>query len=56
MGGKLCAGKQIHAALLDQENEGTQNIVDRFVSECKLMSTVRHPNFVQFIDLGFMKT
>lgn len=53
VGGTLCAGKKLHIALLDPEDEGMQRMVDRFVSECKLMSKVRHPNIVQFMGLCF---
>ena len=55
IGGTLYAGKKLHVALLDQEDEGMQRMVDRFVSECKLMSKVRHPNIVQFMGLCFLE-
>ena len=51
----LYAGKKLHGALLDQEDEGMQKMVDRFVSECKLMSKIRHPNIVQFMGLCFLE-
>ena len=53
VGGTLCAGKQLHAALLVQEDEGMQRVVERFVTECKLMSKVRHPNIIQFMGLCY---
>ena len=55
VGGTLCAGKKIRVALLDPQHEGMQKMVDRFVSECKLMSKVRHPNIVQFMGLYFLE-
>ena len=55
VGGAVCAGKNIHVALLDPQDEGTQKMVDRFISECRLMSKVRHPNIVQFMGLCFLE-
>ena len=55
VGGTVCAGKKIHVALLDPQAEGMQKMVERFVSECKLMSKVRHPNIVQFMGLCFLE-
>ena len=51
VGGTICAGKMLHSILLDRLNEGADRIMERFVSECRLMSRVRHPNIVQF--MGF---
>ena len=53
VGGAICAGKKIHATLLDPGNQGWQNLVDRFTAECELMSELRHPNLVQFLGLHF---
>ena len=55
IGSTLYAGKKLHGALLDQEDEGMQKMVDRFVSECKLMSKIHHPNIVQFMGLCFLE-
>ena len=51
VGGTICAGKMLHSILLDKLNEGADRIMERFVSECRLMSKVRHPNIVQFMGL-----
>ena len=52
--GVVCAGKKIHEALLDQGNEGVQNIARKYVEECELLSEMRHPHIVQFIGLCFL--
>lgn len=51
MGNTLLAGKKLHTSLLDVQNEGIDRITNRFVSECKLVSRIRHPNIVQFMGL-----
>lgn len=55
MSGTLFAGKIWHENLLDARNEGVNNMVQRFVKECELMSQVRHPNIVQFIGICFLQ-
>jgi len=48
--GTTYAGKRIHDALVEFED----NLVSqRFVSECQLMSELRHPHVVQFIGVCF---
>lgn len=47
VGGTLCAGKKLHTQILDIHT------IDRFISECKLMSKLRHPRIVQFMGLCF---
>ena len=49
-----CAGKSLHSALVEAENEGVERITTRFVDECKLMSNLRHPNIVQFLGVCFL--
>ena len=51
VGGTICAGKMLHTILLNELNEGADKIIKRFVSECRLMSKLRHPNIVQFMGL-----
>ena len=51
VGGTHYAGKTLHSTLLDTHNEGIDRVIKRFISECKLISQVRHPNIVQFMGL-----
>ena len=53
-GGAVCAGKKIHDSLVDPQNEGIQRIVKKFLAECELMSTIRHPNIVTYYGIAFL--
>ena len=50
-GGLVCAGKRIHEALLEVENVGADNIVQKYVDECRLMARLRHRHLVKFLGL-----
>lgn len=54
LGGALCAGKKIHDTFLDMRNVGVENVVDKFVTECELMSKLHHPNIVHFYGITFL--
>ena len=54
MDGLVCAGKKIYDALVDPENQGAQRMVDRYYSECNLLSELRHPHVVQFLGICFL--
>ena len=48
--GTLCAAKEIHALLLEYaRGDDQQKIIDDFLSECQIWSTLRHPCIVQFL-------
>ena len=52
--GALCAAKQIHDFLRDKTQipvAAMQNAANQFVKECQVMSTLRHPNIVQFLGV-----
>ena len=56
--GTPCAFKELHSYLLPQQHEAgdTDNgsqIVEKFCKEIKLLSEIRHPNFVRFIGVCF---
>ena len=47
----MCAAKKIYDILLDVDNDGVENIVERYLQECRVMSGLRHPNITQFIGV-----
>ena len=49
--GTLCAAKQLHESLLDPRTQGVDRVISRFVEECRIMTSIRHPNIVQFLGL-----
>ena len=50
----ICAGKRIHEILLDVENEGVPEMIQKYLNECQLMSNLHHPNITQFLGLCFL--
>ena len=54
IGGIICAGKTIHNTLIDVENVGAENIVQRYIRECQLMGSLHHPHIVQFMGICFL--
>ena len=56
--GALCAAKKIHEVFLDRSQipeEDIQKASRQFVTECRLMSTMRHPHIVQFLGVFFLE-
>ena len=54
--GAICAAKKIHEIFLDCFEIPADEIrrsISQFVRECQLMSTLRHPNIVQFMGIFF---
>ena len=49
-----CAAKKLHEALIDVENQGVAEVVGKYLQECQLMSSLRHPNITQFLGLCFL--
>ena len=52
--GAVCAAKKIHNILLDSPAAEFRRISTKFVEECELMSTLRHPHIVQFLGVCFL--
>ena len=54
MSGAICAAKKIHDLFFDRfEDPMGQRPYEQFARECQLMSTLRHPNIVQFLGIAF---
>ena len=55
--GAICAAKKMHEVFLDR-SEIPATVIRKaavqFVRECQLMSTLRHPNIVQFLGVCFL--
>ena len=56
MNGLVCAGKRIYEMLIEAENEGADRMVEKYYDECQLLSSLRHPNIVQFLGICFLET
>ena len=50
--GAVCAAKRIHDELL--RTDKATNLTTKFIRECKLMSTLRHPHIVQFLGICYL--
>ena len=45
-----CAAKLLHDTLFqDNDGPGTRNLVTKFLQECQFLSTIKHPNIVQYL-------
>ena len=54
--GAICAAKKIHDFFQDPTQVAPAVVgktAEQFVKECQLMSTLRHPNIVQFLGIAF---
>ena len=54
MDGLPCAGKSIYDTLIDPENHDAVQMMDKYYSECSLLSKLRHPHIVQFLGICFL--
>ena len=52
--GAVCAGKKMHDVLLLTQNKTRKILIKKLVDECRLMSSLKHPNIVQFFGLCFL--
>ena len=44
-----CAAKLLHDTLFLDNDPGTRNLVTKFLQECQFLSTIKHPNIVQYL-------
>ena len=57
MPGAICAAKKIHDFFLNPAHvppAAIRKATSQFVKECRIMSTLRHPNIVQFLGVCFL--
>ena len=57
MPGAICAAKNIHDFFLNSAQvppAAIRKATSQFVKECRIMSTLRHPNIVQFLGVCFL--
>ena len=45
-----CAGKILHPTLFHSSDPGAMTIMVRFQQECNILSAIRHPNIVQYLE------
>ena len=53
--GFICAGKRMYDTLIDSENQGADQMIEKYYDECQLLSSLRHPNIVQFLGICFLE-
>ena len=53
--GLVCAGKRMYDTLIDSENQGADQMIEKYYNECQLLSSLRHPNIVQFLGICFLE-
>ena len=46
-----CAAKVLHPTILDPNDPGADNVMQRFHQECALLESIRHPNIVQYLGM-----
>ena len=49
-----CAAKKLHEVLIEAGNDGVDGVVRKYLLECQLMSSLRHPNITQFLGLCYL--
>ena len=54
--GLICAGKRMFDVLVNPENEGADRMIEKYYDECQLLSSLRHPNIVQFLGICFLES
>ena len=54
--GLICAGKRMFDELVNSENEGADRMIEKYYDECQLLSSLRHPNIVQFLGICFLES
>ena len=50
----ICAGKRLYDTLIEDGNQGAGFMVQKYLQECQLMSSLRHPNITLFLGVCFL--
>ena len=45
-----CAAKLLHDTFFKDKDPGTYNLASKFLQECQFLSTIKHPNIVQYLN------
>ena len=53
--GALCAAKIVHEVINDPRNADHQVVIQKIEQECRIMSSLHHPNVVQFLGMYFFE-
>ena len=53
--GTHCAGKKLHASLLDPSKKNCQNLFAKFASDYNQMNQLNHPNITNFLGLCLLE-
>ena len=46
--------QKLHEVLVEDGNDGVDGVVHKYLQECQLMSSLRHPNITQFLGRCFL--
>ena len=52
----MCAAKKLHDNLLDINNQGVENVIEKYAQECEIIAQLQHPNITQFLGIWFANT
>ena len=50
----ICAGKRLYDTLIEDGNQGAGIMAQKYLLECQLMSSLRHPNITLFLGVCFL--
>ena len=53
-GNLVCAAKKLHDDLVDRNNQGVENVIQKYVLECEIIAQLQHPNITQFLGICFI--
>ena len=48
---RTCAAKKLNEILIEASDDGVDGVVRKYLQECQLLSSLRHPNIIEFLGL-----